>query len=75
MPMRSKPDGGRPTGLRPSGVLNAADLRGPTTTGTGGAAMPMSPASAGMLGREHGGTDKDKVTHARIVVDRERQEV
>jgi PPE-repeat protein len=70
-----EPDGGRPTGLRPSGVLNAADLRGPTTTGTGGGAMPMSPASAGMLGRENGGTDKDKVTHARIVVDRERQEV
>jgi PPE family len=70
-----EPDGGRPTGLRPSGVLNAADLRGPTTAGTGGGAMPMSPASAGMLGRENGGTDKDKVTHARIVVDRERQEV
>ena len=73
-----EPDGGRPTGLRPSGVLNAADLRGPTTTGTGGGAMPMSPASAGMLGRENGGSDKsarDSVTHARIVVDRERQEV
>ena len=71
-----EPDGGRPTGLRPSGVLNAADLRGPTTTGTGGGAMPISPASAGMLGRgESGGADKDRVTHARIVVDRERQEV
>ena len=73
-----EPDGGRPTGLRPSGVLNAADLRGPTTTGTGGGAMPVSPASAGMLGRENGGSDKsgkDSVTHARIVVDRERQEV
>jgi PPE-repeat protein len=73
-----EPDGGRPTGLRPSGVLNAADLRGPTTTGTGGGAMPMSPASAGMLGRENGGSGKsakDSVTHARIVVDRERQEV
>jgi PPE-repeat protein len=73
-----EPDGGRPTGLRPSGVLNAADLRGPTTTGAGGGAMPMSPASAGMLGRENGGSGKsakDSVTHARIVVDRERQEV
>ena len=72
-----EPDGGRPTGLRPSGVLNAADLRGPTTT-TGGGAMPMSPATAGMLGREQGGSDrsaKDGVTHARIVVDRDRQEV
>jgi hypothetical protein len=70
-----EPDGGRPTGLRPSGVLNAADLRGPTTAAPGGGAMPMSPATAGMLGRESGGSDRDKVTHARIVVDRERQEV
>jgi PPE-repeat protein len=70
-----EPDGGRPTGLRPSGVLNAADLRGPTTAATGGGAMPMSPASAGMLGRENGGSDKDKVTHRRIVVGRDRQEV
>jgi PPE-repeat protein len=70
-----EPEGGRPTGLRPSGVLNAADLRGPTTAATGGGAMPMSPATAGMLGREHGGSDKDKVTHARIVVDRDGQEV
>jgi PPE-repeat protein len=70
-----EPDGGRPTGLRPSGVLNAADLRGPTTAATGGGAMPMSPASAGMLGRENDGSDKDKVTHRRIVVGRDRQEV
>jgi PPE-repeat protein len=73
-----EPDGGRPTGLRPSGVLNAADLRGPTTAATGGGGMPMSPATAGMLGREHGGSDKsakDGVSHARIVVDRDRQEV
>jgi hypothetical protein len=70
-----EPDGGRPTGLRPSGVLNAADLRGPTTAATGGGAMPMSPATAGMLGRENGGSDKDKVTHRRIVVGRDRQEV
>jgi PPE-repeat protein len=70
-----EPDGGRPTGLRPSGVLSAADLRGPTSTATGGGAMPISPASAGMLGRENSGSDKEKVTHARIVVDRDRQEV
>ena len=39
--------GGRPTGLR-AGVLNAAEVRGPTTSGgMGGAPMPMSPA--GML--------------------------
>jgi hypothetical protein len=66
---------GRPTGLKASGLLNAAEVRGPTTAPTGGGAMPMSPASAGMLGRENGGSDKGKVPHARIVVDRDRQEV
>jgi PPE-repeat protein len=66
---------GRPMGLKPSGLLNAADFRGPTTGGTGGGAMPMSPASAGMLGRESAGSDKDKVTHRRVVVERDRQEV
>jgi hypothetical protein len=56
---------GRPTGR--AGVLNAADLRSPTTR-AGGSAMPMSPA--GMLGRGESpsGDKKDDVTHARIVV-------
>jgi PPE-repeat protein len=56
---------GRPTGR--AGVLNAADLRSPTTR-AGGAAMPMSPA--GMLGRGESpsGDKKDDVTHARIVM-------
>jgi hypothetical protein len=59
--------GGRPTSLR-AGVLNAADVRGPTTsTGMGGTAMPMSPA--GMLARGTGAeSDKDAVTRARVVV-------
>jgi hypothetical protein len=38
----------------------------------------MSPATAGMLGRENGsaGKDgKDAVTHARIVVERDKQDV
>jgi hypothetical protein len=60
--------GGRPTSLR-AGMLNAAELRGPTSptgTGMGGSAMPMSPA--GMLGRgKEGQADKD-VTRARVVV-------
>jgi PPE-repeat protein len=61
--------GGRPTGLKPGGLLNAAELRGPTTTGPmGGAAVPMAPAAAGMLGRAGGDGERDKVTHARIVV-------
>ena len=56
---------GRPTGR--AGVLNAGDLRSPTTR-AGGGAMPMSPA--GMLGRGESpsGDKKDDVTHARIVV-------
>jgi hypothetical protein len=64
--------GGRPTGK--AGVLNAADLRGSPTARTGGSAMPMSPA--GMLGRGETPSDKDKdnVTHARIVVDSDKQD-
>ncbi|MGO9385099.1 MAG: PPE domain-containing protein [Mycobacterium sp.] len=59
---------GRPVGLR-AGVLNAAEVRGPTvSTGMGGAPMPMSPA--GMLARGSGGeSDKDAVRSARIVLD------
>jgi PPE-repeat protein len=59
--------GGRPTSLR-AGVLNAADVRGPTaSTGMGGTPMPMSPA--GMLARGTGGeSDKDAVTRARVVI-------
>jgi PPE-repeat protein len=60
--------GGRPTSLR-AGVLNASEVRGPTSptgTGMGGSAMPMSPA--GMLGHgKEGQADKD-VTRARVVV-------
>jgi PPE-repeat protein len=60
--------GGRPTGLR-AGVLNAAEVRSPTTSaGMGGTPMPMSPA--GMLARGSGNdADKDAVTRARVVVD------
>jgi PPE family len=66
--------GGRATGLKPGGVLNAAELRGPTgPAGMGGGPMPMSPATAGMLGREGAGSDKDRVAHARIVVGRDSQ--
>jgi PPE-repeat protein len=62
---------GRPTGR--AGVLNAADLRSPTTR-AGGTAMPMSPA--GMLGRGEtpSGDKKDDVTHARIVVNSDLQD-
>jgi PPE-repeat protein len=58
--------GGRPTGLR-AGVLNAAEVRGPTAaTGMGGAPVPMTPA--GMLARGND-AQKDDVVRARVVVD------
>jgi PPE-repeat protein len=62
---------GRPTGK--AGVLNAADLRGSPTARAGGSAMPMSP---GMLARGEGASGKEKndVTHARIVVDPDKQD-
>jgi PPE-repeat protein len=65
----SPENAGRPTGR--AGVLNAAELRGPTTSaGMGGAPMPMSPA-AGMLGRGTAAEDRDDTARARIVVDPE----
>lgn len=67
--------GGRPMGLAPGALLNAAEVRGPTTgAGSGAGAMPVSPAAAGMLGREGVDAGKDKVAHARIVVDQYRQD-
>lgn len=64
--------GGRAAGLKPGGLLSAADLRGPTTTaGMGGAGIPMSPAAAGMLGRQGANAEDGKVSRARIVVDRD----
>ena len=59
--------GGRPGSLR-AGVLNAAEVRGPTASmGMGGNPMPLSPA--GMLARGSASdSDKDAVTRARVVV-------
>ncbi|RUP07096.1 MAG: PPE domain-containing protein [Mycobacterium sp.] len=58
--------GGKPTSLR-AGVLNAAEVRGPTVS-TGGAPLPMTPA--GMLARGGEGRDDGKdVPRARVVVD------
>lgn len=60
--------GGRPTGLR-AGLLNATEVRGPTTSAvTGGTPMPMS--AAGMLGRASAAEryPENDVTHARVVV-------
>lgn len=58
--------GGKPASLR-AGVLNAAEVRGPTVS-TGGGPLPMTPA--GMLARGEAGKDVDKdVARARVVVD------
>jgi hypothetical protein len=62
-------NGGRPIGL--PGLLSAAELRGPTTTNTGGP-VPMSPARAGMLGQSKGTGPKVDAPLARIVVSGER---
>lgn len=69
-PTSSFEPGGRPTSLR-AGVLNAAEVRGPTASaGIGGSPMPMTPA--GMLGRGNGAAaDKEAVTRARVVVEGE----
>lgn len=66
---------GRPAALR-TGLLSAAELRGPTATGIsamGGTAVPVPPAQSGMLGRGRGadgGPDSgpEGKTHARIVI-------
>lgn len=56
--------GGRPTGR--AGVLNAAELRGPTSTARGGSPVPLAPA--GMLGRPGASDGRDDVGRARVVV-------
>lgn len=45
------PTSGRPTGLRADLLKTASDLRGPTASAAGGAAMPMSPLTAQGRGR------------------------
>ncbi|HET9874889.1 MAG TPA: PPE domain-containing protein [Mycobacterium sp.] len=65
----SPENAGRPTGR--AGVLNAVELRGPTSSGMGGTPMPMSPAT-GMLGRANDGGERDEAARARIVVDSDR---
>lgn len=63
--------GGRPTGLR-AGLLNAAELRSPTTAGgtLGGTPMPLTPMSpSGMLAPGgDGAPDDKKAARARIIV-------
>ncbi|MFV0494329.1 PPE domain-containing protein [Mycobacterium sp.] len=65
--------GGKPASLR-AGMLNAAEVRGPTTSGAmGGTPLPMR--QAGMLARGGGGSGggggQEAVTRARVVVEEE----
>jgi hypothetical protein len=57
---------GRPVGLK-TGLLSAAEMRGPTTT-AGGGPVPVSPARSGMLGQSKVGNAKDDAPVARIVI-------
>ena len=57
---------GRPAGLK-TGLLSAAELRGPTTT-AGAGPVPVSPPHAGMLGHSKGETTKGDAPLARIVI-------
>ena len=57
---------GRPVGLK-TGLLSAAELRGPTTT-AGGGPVPVSPARTGMLAQSKVGNAKDDAPVARILI-------
>ena len=63
--------GGRPVGLK-TGLLGAAELKAAGTAATSGAAMPVSPAHAGMLAQGKDSKDRDGVTHARVVLSGDR---
>lgn len=59
---------GRPVSAKNS--LLSAEMRGPTSSGAAGGAMPLAPGSAGMLGTGRGSAngDRDGVSHARIAL-------
>lgn len=59
--------GGRPAGLKP-GLLGAAELKAPGASAMSGAAMPLSPAHAGMLGQGKESKDADDVARVRVVM-------
>lgn len=64
-------NGGRPVGLK-TGLLGAAEVRAAGPAATGGAAMPVSPAHAGMLAQGKDSKDRDGVAHARVVLSADR---
>ncbi len=65
------PENGRPAGLK-SGLLSAAELRGPTTTATGGP-LPVTPARAGMPSPGKADDRQAGVSQARIYVTDDQQ--
>jgi hypothetical protein len=62
---------GRPAALK-TGLLSAAEFRGPTTTGLGGA-FPVLPAHAGTPAPGKAADDRGGVPHARVIVGPERR--
>jgi hypothetical protein len=63
--------GGRPVGLK-TGLLGAADVKAAGTAPMSGAAMPVSPAHAGMLAQSKDSKDQEDVAHARVVLSGDR---
>ena len=59
--------GGRPVGLKP-GLLGAAELKAPGASAMSGAAMPLSPAHAGMLGQGKEPKGAEDVVRVRVVL-------
>ena len=58
---------GRPTGLK-TGLLSAAEYRGPTTTALGSSALPVAPGYGGGHGAMKPASDRSGTTRARIVL-------
>ncbi len=59
--------GGRPLGLK-TGLLGAGEFTVPGPTATGTAAMPVTPAHAGMLAQGKSQGDQEEVVRARVVL-------
>ncbi|MBJ7400424.1 MAG: PPE domain-containing protein [Mycolicibacterium sp.] len=67
------PEGaGRPRGLQ-TGLLSAAELHAPATTGTSNSVLPMSPAGAGIPARGKDASNSDGGPRSRIVAEPQTQ--
>jgi hypothetical protein len=63
--------GGRPVGLK-TGLLGTTDGKAAGTAAMSGAAMPVSPAHAGMLAQSKDSKGREDVAHARVVLSGDR---